>query len=110
MIIFIVLFGFTYPLIAFYRKEVWLVKPFSEEKAAIVGIFLTSGYELSSEKDGILRFRLVNKFHRLMRLFMEDTITVDYSQGNPIVILGMRKDTYRLARHIEYLNKQAEGE
>lgn len=110
LIAFIVLFGCTYPLIAFYRKEIWLVKPFAEEKAAIVGMFLTSGYELASDNGSVLEFQLKNKFHRLMRLFMEDSITLDYSQGNPIVIAGLRKDAYRLGRHVEYLNKQAEEE
>ena len=108
LVAFFVIFAITYPLIAFLRKEVWLIRPFSEEITQIITIFETLGYEQTDNVDGVLRFRPKNKFYRFMRLFFEDTIEIDYKNNSPIIITGLRKDTYRITRHIEYLNKKDE--
>jgi hypothetical protein len=104
MLVFFFVFALTYPLISFVRKEVWLSKPFAEERLNIIGVLGNVGYELESDKDGVLKFRLKNRFYGFMRLFFEDALEVDYSAGSPITVIGMRRDTYRIARHIEYLN------
>ena len=108
MLVFFAMFSVTYPLISFARKEVWLSKPFAEERINIIGIFSNVGYELESDKDGVLKFRLKNRFYGFMRLFFEDAVEVDYKSGSPITVSGMRRDTYRIARHIEYLNGKPE--
>lgn len=105
MLGFFALFAATYPLVSFVRKEVWLSKPFAEERINIIGALNNVGYELESDRDGVLKFRLKNKFYGFMRLFFEDALEVDYSAGSPITVLGMRRDVYRIARHIENLSR-----
>jgi hypothetical protein len=104
MIIFFVLFGIAYPLVSFVKKDVMLVRTFSEERINILKIFDSMGYELTSEKDGVLTFRLKSRLVRFMRLFYEDMIEVEYNEGK-VSLSGLRRDIYRLTRYIEYLNK-----
>jgi hypothetical protein len=104
LVIFFVLFGIVYPLGSFVKKEAMLVKTFSEERINILNIFDSMGYELTKETNGILTFRLKSRLVRLMRLFCEDMIEVEYTEGK-VSLSGLRRDIYRLARHIEYLNK-----
>ncbi|MDR1896962.1 MAG: hypothetical protein LBR10_09260 [Prevotellaceae bacterium] len=101
---FFLLFGIAYPLVSFVKKSAMLKKSFSEERINIINIFEVSGYELTTEKDGILIFRLKNRFNRFMRLLFEDAIEVEYKDGN-VVLSGLRRDVYRLVKHIEYLDK-----
>lgn len=101
---FFVLFGVAYPLVSFAKKDAMLTRTFSEERINILNIFDSAGYELTNEKDGILTFRLKNRFTRFMRLFCEDMIEVEYNEGK-VSLSGLRRDIYRLARYIEYLNK-----
>jgi hypothetical protein len=101
---FFVLFGIVYPLVSFVKKDAMLTKSFSEERINILNIFDSMGYELTSEKDGILKFRLKSKLTRFMRLFCEDTIEVEYNEGK-VSLSGLRRDIYRLTRYIEYLNR-----
>ena len=108
MLAFFALFGIAYPLVSFVRKEVWLIKPFAEERMNIISVFANLGYELESDEDGVLKFRLKNRFHRFMRLFCEYAMEVDYRSNSPITVSGLRKDAYRIARHIEYLNRKQE--
>lgn len=81
------------------------MKSFSEERINIVKIFNTVGYELEKEENGILTFRIKNKLTRFMRLFYEDMIEVEYDDGG-VTISGHRRDVYRIARHIEFLNNR----
>ncbi|MDR2384020.1 MAG: hypothetical protein LBD76_09095 [Prevotellaceae bacterium] len=104
MLIFFVLYGIVYPLVSFVKKDVMLVRTFSEERINILNIFDSMGYELTSENDGILTFRLKNRLARFMRLFYEDMIEVEYNEGK-VSLSGFRRDIYRLTRYIEYLNK-----
>jgi hypothetical protein len=106
LFIFFVVFGIAYPLVSFVKKDAMLVRTFSEERIKILNIFDSMGYELTSEKDGILTFRLKRKFVRFMRLFYEDMIEVEYNEGK-VSLSGLRRDIYRLTRYIEYLNKDA---
>jgi hypothetical protein len=101
---FFVLFGIVYPLVSFVKKDAMLVRTFSEERINILNVFDSMGYELTSEKDGILIFRLKSRITRFMRLFYEDMIEVEYNEGK-VSLSGLRRDIYRLTRYIEYLNK-----
>jgi hypothetical protein len=102
--VFIVLFGIVYPLMSFVKKNALLIRTFSEERINILNIFDSVGYELTSEKNGVLTFRLKNRVTRFMRLFYEDMIEVEYNEGS-VSLSGLRRDVYRLTRYIEYLNK-----
>jgi hypothetical protein len=101
---FFILFGVAYPLVSFVKRDAMLTRSFSEERINILNIFDSAGYELTKEKDGILTFRLKNRFTRFMRLFCEDMIEVEYNEGK-VSLSGLRRDIYRLTRYIEYLNK-----
>jgi hypothetical protein len=102
---FFVLFGVSYPLVSFVKKDAMLTRTFSEERINILNIFDSTGYELTGEKDGILIFRLKSTVNRFMRLFGEDMIEVEYNEGK-VYLSGYRRDIYRLARYIEYLNRK----
>jgi hypothetical protein len=102
VVIFFVLFGIVYPLVSFVKRDVMLVRTFSEERIKILNIFDAMGYELVNETGGVLTFRLKNRFVRIMRLFGEDMIDVEYNAGK-VSLSGLRRDIYRLIRHIEYL-------
>jgi hypothetical protein len=108
MLVFFAIFGIAYPLVSFVRKEIWLIKSFAEERMNIISVLANLGYELESDENGVMKFRLKNRFHSFMRLFFEDAIEVDYKSNSPITISGLRKDAYRIARHIEYLNRKEE--
>lgn len=101
MLGFILVFGAVYPLITFMSKPVYLVDPFNTYRSEIIKIFTSADYVIVDEKDNKIVFRPKRQFTRFMRM-MEDAIEVDYS-NNPILIKGMRRDAYRLARHIDYL-------
>jgi hypothetical protein len=106
--IFLILFGIVYPLVSFVKKDVMLVKTFSEERINILKIFDSMEYELTDETNGILTFRLKSRLNRFMRLLYEDMIEVEYNEGK-VSLSGLRRDIYRLARYIEYLNKNIES-
>ena len=102
---FFVIFAVTYPLIAFIRKKVTLAGPFRDKLPEIAAMMDTLGYvQTKDDGSGILRFRLKNKFYRLMRLFFEDTVEMDYRENGSLTVSGLRKDAYRIARYIEYMN------
>jgi hypothetical protein len=101
---FFVLFGIVYPLVSFVKKDVILVRTFSAERINILNIFDSIGYELTSENEGTLTFRLKSRFVRFMRLFGEDMIYVEYVDGK-VSLSGLRRDIYRLTKYIESLNK-----
>lgn len=105
MFVFFVLFGVTYPLVSFVKKRAMLTRSFFEERINIINIFNNVGYELTDEKDGILTFRIKNKFTGFMRLFYEDMIEVEYDDGG-VTLSGMRRDVYRISKYIEYLNRK----
>ena len=104
LIAFVVVFGLVYPFISFIKKNVYLNKSFEDERDNVMRVFENSAYVLIKEENNKLYFRPQNKVSRFMRM-LEDTIEVDYSD-NPIIIKGMRKDAYRIGRHIEYISTQ----
>jgi hypothetical protein len=104
MLAFIVVFGLIYPFIAYIRKEAYLSKSFDENRDIIMKVFDAANYKLIDEKDNKLFFRPESKLIRFMRM-MEDAVIVDYS-GNPLILSGMRKEIYRLAKHVEYMSSR----
>ena len=101
LVLFFTLIGIIYPLVSFVRKSVMLRKPLPGERIDVTDVFSAAGYELASERNGVLTFRLKNKFTRIIRLFGEDMIDVEYGDGC-IILSGLRRDVYRIAKHIEY--------
>ncbi len=100
IIIFLLAMAFIYPFFGFARKKVYLNKTFAQDRDKIVDVFTRSNFVLDCEGADSVTFRHKSVFMRLMRMF-EDKITVNFSD-NPIVLDGMRKDVYRIARMIEY--------
>lgn len=101
LVIFFTLIGIVYPLVSFVRKSVMLRKSLAGERIDLSDVFNAAGYELSSERNGVLTFRLKNRFTRIIRLFGEDMIDVEYGDGC-IILSGLRRDVYRIAKYIEY--------
>ncbi len=107
MILFFVIFGFVYPLIGFIKQKVHLNRPFEEDKEDIIRIFADLHFVLEKEEDKKLIFRHTGTMARITRMF-EDRVTVDYSDNQLLIISGLRKDTYRLARTIQYFTRKSE--
>ena len=108
LILFCVGFGFIYPFIGYISQKVSIVRPITEEdKDVIKKLFSDTRYEMISDEDNKMVFRTTNQVARFTRLF-EDAIEVDYS-SNPIIFSGLRRDTYRLSRAIDWqLRRTAE--
>ncbi|MDR2424678.1 MAG: hypothetical protein LBD59_08145 [Prevotellaceae bacterium] len=103
---FCILYGLVYPLVSFVKKDAILSNPLVDEKDNILKVFSAAGYELVSENGEIMVFRLKNKTTRIFRLFGEDAIEVQYvADLNSVLLSGMRRDVYRLAKHVEYLSQ-----
>ena len=101
-------FGFVYPFIGYISQKVSIVRPITEEdKEVIKKLFSDTRYQMISDEDNKMVFRTTNQVARFTRLF-EDAIEVDYS-SNPIIFSGLRRDTYRLSRAIDWqLRRTAE--
>lgn len=97
--VFLVVLAAVYPFVGFIRRKIYSERPFSEDKDAVKGIFSKLDYVLISDREGLMVFRPRKAFVRFMRLY-EDAVRVDYT-GSPIVVSGLRKDTYRLSRAME---------
>jgi uncharacterized membrane protein YciS (DUF1049 family) len=108
LVIFLLVFGFVYPLIGYVRQKVYASKPFDEYKQEVIRMFLQVNFVLVTDDDKKLVFRHKNAVSRFMRLY-EDTIVVDYADA-PILLSGLRRDTYRLARMIQYYIRNMEKE
>lgn len=100
LIIFFVAVSLIYPFFGFAKKRVWLNNGFENDRAKILEIFSNSKYSVEEETKEHIVFRHNSPMLRLMRMY-EDKIIL-YITDNPIVIEGLRKDVYRLARTIEW--------
>ena len=107
--LFFVAFGLVYPLIGFVKQKVYASKPFDEYKQEIIRMFSQVNFVLVSDKGQKMKFQHKNALSRFMRLFYEDAIVVDYA-NTPILLSGLRRDTYRLARMIQYYIRNTEKE
>ncbi|MCL2098256.1 MAG: hypothetical protein FWH23_05800 [Bacteroidales bacterium] len=108
IVVFFVIFGLAYPLIGYVKQKVYASKPFEEYKQEVIRMFAQVKFELVSDNDNKMVFRNKSALSRLMRMY-EDKVTVDYSDS-PILLLGLRRDVYRLARMIQYYIRNAEKE
>lgn len=100
MLLFFVVFSAVYPLLGFQKKEIYVTN-FADNKKEIIALFLNANFVVENDSATTITFRIKNKFLRLIRMY-EDRVTVDFSQ-NPVIIDGLRKDTLRFSRGIEYI-------
>lgn len=99
---FAVLFGVLALFAAFYPKLVFTARYVagdlgSEGKPIVLNAFHEVGYELVSEKEGILTFRARSAFRRWRRLF-DDGITIA-QEGDRLRIEGHRAEVFRVLYH-----------
>jgi len=105
MALFLGVFGLIYPFIGYIAQRIPCARAFTEaDQAAVRKLFADARFVLEREEAGKLFFRHVNPAARFTRVY-EDTITVDCS-SNPLVVEGLRRDAYRLARAVERYVRQ----
>lgn len=87
-------------MFGYAKKKVYLNNGFENDREKILEIFKNSKYSVDSETGESIVFKHNSAFLRIVRMY-EDKITVS-KIDNPIVIEGLRKDVYRIARTIEW--------
>lgn len=102
--LFVIVYAAVYPFIGFVHRNVYLNRPFGEDREALIAAILHANFLIVSETETQIVFRSKSILTRIMRLY-EDKITLDFSD-NPIVLNGMRRDVYRFARNMEYVVRQ----
>jgi len=100
MLIFIAAFGFIYPFIGYIKQKIELNRSFAEDKQEVIQLFSAAGFVLEKDENNKLVFRNRSILSRVLRLG-EDGVEIDYSD-NPIVVSGLRRDAYRLARMVQH--------
>lgn len=103
IVIFFIAMAAIYPSLAFSKKDLVLYGSFKDNEALIRKQFEVSGYEVVSETNEEVVYRLKSPFIRFMRMF-EDHITI--TKVSPVKISGMRKDALRLASAIEFQSRK----
>ena len=90
----------VYPKLAFIRRDVCVDREWSEIREDTIDFFRERRYELESEQDGIVTFRLRSKANRVAKM-CEDRLTLSRSpQG--YTLEGLRKDALHLAAALEH--------
>ncbi len=104
ILLFFIAFAAVYPFVGYQKKEIYSAENIKTKRDEIVTLFENANFVLESETATSMTFRLRNKFLRLIRTY-EDAVVVDYSEI-PATISGLRKDTLRFSRSIEYLMRE----
>ena len=104
ILLFFIAFAGVYPFVGYQKKEIYTAENLKTKKDEIITLFENANFVLESETETSLTFRLKNKFLRFMRTY-EDAVVIDYSDI-PATISGLRKDTLRFSRSIEYLMRE----
>ena len=86
------------------KKLIYSAENLATKKQEIIRLFENANFVLESDNGKTMVFRLRNKFLRLIRTY-EDAVTIEYSE-TPATISGLRKDTLRFSRSIEYLMRE----
>ena len=89
----------VYPSLAFIRRDIPAKGEFSAQKQEIKEYMKDHRYELESETENTLTFRVRGIAGRLAKMY-EDRITVTSTLGG-IQIEGLRKDVIRLATGLD---------
>lgn len=104
ILLFFIAFAGVYPFVGYQKKDIYTAENLKTKKEEIITLFENANFVLESETETSLTFRLKNKFLRFMRTY-EDAVVIDYSDI-PATISGLRKDTLRFSRSIEYLMRE----
>lgn len=104
ILLFFVSFAAVYPFVGYQKKQIYSAENLATKKQEIIRLFENANFILESDNGKTMVFRLRNKFLRLIRTY-EDAITLEYSE-TPATISGLRKDTLRFSRSIEYLMRE----
>lgn len=104
ILLFFVSFAAVYPFVGYQKKQIYSAENLSTKKQEIIRLFENANFVLESDNGKTMVFRLRNKFLRLIRTY-EDAITIEYAE-TPATISGLRKDTLRFSRSIEYLMRE----
>ncbi|MBP3343693.1 MAG: hypothetical protein J6L20_05050 [Bacteroidales bacterium] len=104
ILLFFIAFAGVYPFVGYQKKKIYTAENLKTKKEEIITLFENANFVLESETETSLTFRLKNKFLRFMRTY-EDAVVIDYSDI-PATISGLRKDTLRFSRSIEYLMRE----
>lgn len=104
ILLFFIAFAGVYPFVGYQKKQIYTAENLATKKKDIIRLFENANFVLESDNGSVMVFRLRNKFLRLIRTY-EDAITIEYSQ-TPATISGLRKDTLRFSRSIEYLMRE----
>ncbi|MBQ5802700.1 MAG: hypothetical protein IJ267_08440 [Bacteroidales bacterium] len=104
ILLFFIAFAGVYPFVGYQKKKIYTAENLKTKKDEIITLFENANFVLESETETTLTFRLRNKFLRFMRTY-EDAVVIDYSDI-PATISGLRKDTLRFSRSIEYLMRE----
>ena len=104
ILLFFIAFAGVYPFVGYQKKKIYTAENLRTKKDEIITLFENANFVLESETETSLTFRLKNKFLRFMRTY-EDAVVIDYSDI-PATISGLRKDTLRFSRSIEYLMRE----
>lgn len=100
ILIMMVLFGATYPLFGFTKRETIVPGAYSEIRQGVIDYMESKGYVLTREEGESMAFRSKSMMKRIFRMF-EDTIILSRSFSG-FTMEGLRKDVDRLRYGMEY--------
>lgn len=98
--IFFAMVSAVYPKVSFITREVAVNQDWKDIREDAVDFMKERGYELESENEGTVSFRLRSAAGKLKRMY-EDRITMT-RYGNVYTLDGHRKDVMRLAMGLEH--------
>ena len=98
----------VYPSLAFIRRDISAKGEFSAQKQEIKEYMKDHRYELESETENTLTFRVRGIAGKLAKMY-EDRITIIATFGG-IQIEGLRKDVIRLATGLDARLNRAEDQ
>ncbi len=104
MLLFFVAYAIVYPFMGYQKKEIYTNENLATRKEDIKELFENANFVLQEETPTSMTFVLKNKFLRFIRIY-EDAVVLDYSEI-PATISGLRKDTLRFSRSIEYMMRE----
>lgn len=100
IMIFFVAVAAIYPALSYVKKEAFITGTYSENEEAIKKVFSNYGYEMVSEDEESVTFRIKSGMTRFMRMY-EDAIVITKGES-PLILSGYRRDIFRLASGIQY--------
>jgi hypothetical protein len=108
ILLFLGVFGFVYPFIGYTSQRIPRHRDLTDsDREAIIRIFAQARYVQTQAENGKWVFRHVSSLVRFTRVY-EDAIEVSVD-SNPMLLEGLRRDAFRIARAIEHHLRQSAG-